>query len=455
MSDRAVAAPIDPRLLEPVLAPLGRSRTLPAAAYTSEEVLAFELRRLWQRSWVCAGHAGAWPLPGYQAAVSVAGQGVLLLRDQDGTLRGFFNVCRHRGHELLQCGTAAVERTVRCPYHAWVYRLDGRLRTAPRFGQLDPDDPVREGLVPARVAEWHGWVFVDVSGEAPDLAEHLGNLGALLAPYRPEALLPAASRRYLVRANWKLLVENYHECYHCPSIHPELCRVTPPDSGEDFEPSGMWAGGSMDLRAHAETMSLDGRGGGPPLPWLPEAARRQVLYLGLFPNLLVSAHPDYVLTHRLEPLAPDQTQVECEWLFPAEAVAAAGFDPAFAVDFWDVTNRQDFAACESVQRGTASHGYRQGPLAPQEGSARHFLTMVAAGYLNGTPTPPLPPEPRRPPRGPRSAPQATSRRIDLSTGSPVPVDRSQASREAHPGPRDAHLVEWRSNGRETRGGPPA
>src|SRR6266542_3068982 len=266
MSARAVAAPIAPRLLEPVLAPLGRSRTLPAAAYTSEEVLAFELRRLWQRSWVCAGHAGAWPLPGYQAAVSVAGQGVLLLRDQDGTLRGFFDVCRHRGHELLQCGTAAVERTVRCPYHAWVYRLDGRLRTAPRFGQLDPDDPVREGLVPARVAEWHGWVFVDVSGEAPDLAEHLGNLGALLAPYQPE-----------------------------------LCRVTPPDSGEDFEPSGMWAGGSMDLRAHAETMSLDGRGGGPPLPWLPEAARRQVLYLGLFPNLLVSAHPDYVLTHRLEP----------------------------------------------------------------------------------------------------------------------------------------------------------
>jgi Rieske 2Fe-2S family protein len=282
-----------------------------------------------------------------------------------------------------------VERTVRCPYHAWVYRLDGRLRTAPRFGQLDPDDPVREGLVPARVASWHGWVLVNVSGDAPDLAEHVGNLGELLTPYRPEALVPAAGRRYLVEANWKLLVENYHECYHCPSIHPELCRVTPSDSGEDFEPDGLWAGGSMDLREHAETMSLDGRGGDP-LPWLPEPARRQVLYLGLFPNLLVSAHPDYVLTHRLEPVAPDRTQVECEWLFPAEVVKRPGFDPAFAVDFWDVTNCQDFQACESVQRGTASRGYRQGPLAPQEGSARHFLTMVAGGYLNGAPTAPLP-----------------------------------------------------------------
>jgi glycine betaine catabolism A len=239
----------------------------PAAAYTSAELLASELRRLWRRSWVCAGHAGSWPHPGHQGAVSVAGVGVLLVRDQDGTLRGFFNVCRHRGHELLECGTAVVGRTVRCPYHAWVYRLDGRLRTAPRFGRLDPDDPVWEGLVPTRVAEWHGWVFVDVSGQARDLADQVGGVEALLGPYRPEALVPAARRRHLVRANWKVLVEDHH------GRHP------------------------------------------PP----PQAARRRVLYL--FPNLLVSTHPDHLLTHRLEPVAPDQTQVECEWL---AAPAAAG-----------------------------------------------------------------------------------------------------------------------------------
>ena len=107
-----------------------------------------------------------------------------------------------------------------------------------------------------------------------------------------------------MEANWKLIVENYHECYHCPSIHPELCRVTPTDSGINFEPAGLWAGGSMDLEAHADTMSLDGRSGGLPIPGLRPELRRQVFYVGLFPNLLISPHPDYVMSHRVEPVAP-------------------------------------------------------------------------------------------------------------------------------------------------------
>ena len=373
-------APIERALLEPVLAPLGQSRTLPAVAYTAPEVLAWERRHLWERSWVCAGRADALARPGDRAAVRVGSAGVLLVRDEAGGLRGFHNVCRHRGHELLDCGQAASGRTIRCPYHAWVYRLDGRLRTAPRFGDLSPADPVHEGLVPARVAEWHGWVFVNPSGDAPDLTGHVGGLDELLAPYQPGRLAVGAAHEYVVAANWKVVVENYHECYHCLSIHPELCRVTPTDSGEDFEPAGMWAGGSMDLAAGAETMSLTGRGG-PPLPWLPEGLRRRVLYLGLLPNLLVSPHPDYLLTHRLEPLDSGSTRVECQWLFPAEAVAAEGFDPSFAVDFWDVTNRQDWRACESVQRGLASPGYRQGPLSAQEGAVHQFLTTVARQYL--------------------------------------------------------------------------
>jgi glycine betaine catabolism A len=375
------AAPIDPVLLWPVLAPLGQSRTLPAAAYTSPEVLAWERCHFWERSWVCAGRADALARPGDQAAVRAGAAGVLVVRDERGALRGFHNTCRHRGHELLECGTAASGRVIRCPYHAWVYRLDGRLRSAPRFGQLSPADPVHDGLVPARVAEWHGWVFVNASGDAAELAGHLAGLDALLGPYRPGRLAAAAAHEYVVRANWKVVVENYHECYHCLSIHPELCRVSPTDSGEDFEPAGRWAGGSMDLAPGADTMSLTGRGAGPPLPWLPEPLRRRVLYLGLFPNLLVSPHPDYLLTHRLEPLDPGRTRVECQWLFPADAVAAGDVDPSFAVDFWDVTNRQDWRACESVQRGVASPGYRPGPLSAQEGALHQFLDLVARGYL--------------------------------------------------------------------------
>jgi Rieske 2Fe-2S family protein len=372
--------PIDPVLLEPVLAPLGRSRSLPAEAYTSLDVYEWEQRHFLEGSWVCVGRAGP-AQPGEQTAVHAGSEGILLVRDEAGGLRGFYNACRHRGHQLLECGDSISRRAIVCPYHAWAYGLDGRLKGAPRFGDLPDDDPVHDGLVPARVAEWHGWTFVNASGDAPDLAEHIGGLDALIAPYQPERLVPAASHDYVVEANWKIVVENYHECYHCPQIHPELCRVTPPQSGENYEPRGAWAGGSMDLKAHAETMSLTGESRAASLPGLDQSRKRRVFYFGLFPNLLISPHPDYVMTHRIEPLGPASTRIECQWLFAPEAADRPGFDPAYAVDFWDLTNRQDWRACESVQRGAASRGYRQGPLAIQEDAVHRFLLMVARGYL--------------------------------------------------------------------------
>ncbi|HMC37565.1 MAG TPA: SRPBCC family protein, partial [Actinomycetota bacterium] len=152
------------------------------------------------------------------------------------------------------------------------------------------------------------------------------------------------------------------------------------------EPTGLWCGGSMELKEHAQTMSLSGRSAGPTLPGITGEMRRQVLYLGLFPNLLISLHPDYVMFHRIEPLAPDRSLVECRWLFAADAEASKSeTSPADAVEFWDLTNRQDWRACESVQRGAASRGYRPGPLALEEGAVHQFLTMVARGYLEGRP----------------------------------------------------------------------
>jgi Rieske 2Fe-2S family protein len=198
-------------------------------------------------------------------------------------------------------------------------------------------------------------------------------MAELTAPYRPEVLSLKARHTYDVKANWKIVVENYHECYHCPLIHPELCKVSPPTSGENWDLPGAWVGGRMDLRPDAETMSLDGRSRGVSLE---NADPRIVSYVGLFPNLLVSLHPDYVMTHRMEPRAPDLTTVECSWFMPAAAV-----DPSYAVEFWDVTNREDWAACESVQRGVASPHFRPGPLAPAEDAVYQWVTMVARGYL--------------------------------------------------------------------------
>ncbi len=135
-------------------------------------------------------------------------------------------------------------------------------------------------------------------------------------------------------------------------------------------------------------MSLDGTSGGAPIPGIPERYRTSTMYLQVGVNLLVSLHPDYVMVHRLVPLAPDRTFVECQWLFPQSAVDREGFDPSYAVDFWDITNRQDWAACESVQRGVASRGYRPGPLSSyHEVSVYAFIAWMARAYAeNQVPT---------------------------------------------------------------------
>jgi phenylpropionate dioxygenase-like ring-hydroxylating dioxygenase large terminal subunit len=379
-----LGAPIEASKLQRVLArATGASRTLPAEAYLSAEVFDWEQAWFFEGSWTCVGRADDLDAPGDQKAVRIGQEGVLLVRDRGGDLRGFYNVCRHRGHELVEPGTSRNLRAIKCPYHAWVYSLEGALAGAPRFGEAPGFDKADYPLVQVRVAEWHGWIFADASGDAPDFIDHVGNLDGLLAPWEPERLSAAARHEYVVRANWKGIVENYHECYHCPSIHPALCKVTPTDSGESFAPTGCWVGGSMELEDHAETMSLSGASGGVPIRGLDAKQRREVYYFGLFPNLLIGLHPDYVMAHRLEPIGPGETFIECTWLFPPEAGERVGFDPAYAAEFWDITNREDWAACESVQRGLASRGQRQGPFAEGEDEVHAFMAIVARGYLEG------------------------------------------------------------------------
>lgn len=371
------AAPLPPDLLAPALRPFGESTMLPAQAYTSAEVLAWERRHFFAATWTCLGRLDALAVDGVtQQAVTVGDVPVLLSHDGDGGVSAFANTCRHRGHELLGAGATSTRRSVVCPYHAWSYDLSGKLIAAPGFREVASFDPAGHGLVELPVEVWHGWVFVNALGTAAPFAEHVGDMATLVAPYAPERLVLGASHSYVVAANWKVVTENYHECYHCPLIHPELCQVSPPTSGVNFDLPGQWVGGSMELRDGAETMSLDGRSLGRPIPGVDP---RTVLYLGLFPNLLVSLHPDYVMTHRMVPLAPDRTEVECAWYVPPRDDGTP-VDASYAVEFWDTTNRQDWAACESVQRGLSSPHFRPGPLAPNEDAVHQFVTMVAHGY---------------------------------------------------------------------------
>ena len=372
-------APVPADDLAAALAPFGQSRMLPRAAYVDPAVFEWEQRNIFS-GWICVGHADDLDGVSTQRAVGTGANGVLLVHGDDGVIRAFANTCRHRGHELLACGESAKRRGIVCPYHSWSYRLDGRVRNAPGFTDTDGFEPEKFGLAELRLVNWHGWLFTDPSGEDADFSEHVAGLEQVVGPYRPEDLTIVDRHSYELATNWKVIAENYQECYHCSTIHPELSRISPPTSGENLELAGSWMGGWMSIIEGAETMSLTGKSGGVAIQGLSEHELRSVMYLVGYPNLLVSLHPDYVMTHLMTPLAVDRTHVECAWAFPKDVAAQPDFDPSYAVDFWDLTNRQDWAACESVQRGLSSPHARPGPLAPDEDGVYQFVTRVARAY---------------------------------------------------------------------------
>ena len=382
--------------------PLGGElvRMLPALAYTSSDVLAWEQRHLFAGTWTCLGRLVELLPEGEdrqttQRAVTVGDVPALLVRDGD-KLRMFANTCRHRGHELLPEGDSSQRRTVQCPYHAWTYDSSGRLIGTPGFRGDERFQAADHELVelPARV--WEGWVFGHGmhpvgSADVPPFDQHLGSMREIAAPYAPGRLVLADRHTYEVAANWKVIAENYHECYHCPLIHPELCQVSPPDSGVNHRLPGAWVGGSMKLHDGMQSMTLDGSLASAPLPGVDPAT---VEYLHLLPNLLVSPHPDYVMAHRLVPLSPGRTWVECSWFVAAPTDGSAP-EAAAAVAFWEITNRQDWKACESVQRGLASPHFVPGPFAPNEDAVAQFVELVGRAYVEGRwprtrHTPPVP-----------------------------------------------------------------
>ncbi|HSD55404.1 MAG TPA: aromatic ring-hydroxylating dioxygenase subunit alpha [Burkholderiales bacterium] len=348
--------------------PLAEARTLPRRVYTDPEVYAAEARALFARMWLCIGREEDLPDTGSFLTQVIGDERILVLRGDDGELRAFFNVCRHRGSRLVEEPCGRLRGALSCPYHAWTYALDGRLLRAPRAepGFRTEDFP----LTQARLDVLGGFVFVNLDHNGPALGEALADLPDL-GRYRLAELRRARLVEYEVAANWKVVAENYSECYHCALVHPQLNRISDMTSGF-FQSGACFNGGPMQLREGFTTMSMTGATALAPIAGLPEADHRLVSYYLVYPNLMLGLHPQYVLVHRAWPLAPDRTRVVCEWLFPQESLTAPGFDPADMVDFWGLTNRQDWALCERVQRGAASAGYVPGPYHPTERCVHAF-----------------------------------------------------------------------------------
>jgi Rieske 2Fe-2S family protein len=370
--------------IEAVRRPFRGATLLPARAYQDQAVYDWEVEHVFFRDWIVVGRAEEASEPGTFVTREVLGEPVILVRGRDGVLRAFYNVCRHRGTavEERECGTAV---RFQCPYHAWIYDLDGRLIRAKHTDDLEAFSFETFGLTPIRCETWQGFVFLCFADEAttPPLVDWLGDLPGHLERWDLSGLRRVHRVDYDVAANWKLIAENYSECYHCPPLHPQLNALTPYDVGADYESDGPWQGGWMELVESADTMALGGGARcGLPLPGATPLDERRIHYYVLWPLGFVSIHPDYLLVHRLVPVAADRTTVICEWYFDPGSIALPDFDPAEAIAFWDLTNRQDWKVCEMQQVGTRSRSWTAGRYADQEASVHAFDLMCADRYAD-------------------------------------------------------------------------
>ncbi len=354
-----------------------KQMTLPARYYTDSGVFRTEMETFFFGMWIAAGREEQVASPGDYFLCDVAGESIIVTRDSSGTLRAFYNVCRHRGTRMCREAQGRLAARIQCPYHGWTYGLEGKLLGAP---QMDEATFRREdySLHALEVGEWEGNLFLNLSRKARALEEQLADLPQKFAPWKMRELRVYKRHEYEVKANWKLIVLNYNECLHCPILHPLLSRITDTMSGENDEPNPTYLGGSMLFRGSAQTMSLDGQRRRDYLPGLNEEQRKQVLYYAVYPNLLLSLHPDYAMVHRLWPIAPDRTQVICEWYFHPKEMAKPDFVADDALEFWDKTNREDWLISELSQQGISSRAYTPGPYSPREGLPMAFDRMILA-----------------------------------------------------------------------------
>jgi glycine betaine catabolism A len=354
----------------------GLEPTLPSSWYRSEKVFALEKERIFCRDWLCVARAEELAGPGAYRVLDVLGESILLVRNREGELRAFYNVCRHRGTRLCRDSAAGPANAavlgggisggrITCPYHQWSYDLDGRLIAAPHLSAEAGFDKSLFSLYPVGLECWGGFVFLNLTpAKAAPLAAQLGAIPERIARYPLSELRIGHTIRYAVGANWKVICENYNECYHCAGVHPELCAVVPAfreRGGANLD----WMRG-IPHRPGAYTYTTSGTTARRPFPGLN--ADEQVRHKGelFYPNLFLSLACDHAAVFILEPRGATRTDIVCHFLFEPYEMAKNDFDPRDATEFWDLVNRQDWTICEAVQQGISARVHERGYYAPME-----------------------------------------------------------------------------------------
>lgn len=355
--------------------------TLGGEAYVEPNYFAAEQERIFEQMWFCAVLAADLPAAGSFRTVMVGRESVMIVRGRDGRLRAFLNSCRHRGALVCTETEGQVRRNLQCSYHAWTYGLDGKLVAAPNLADLGEIDRTAYGLIPVAAQEWLGYLWVCLADDPPSFAESVqGAVTSRLGDpesverYGVGGLALGRRERYEVAANWKLIIENFMECYHCATIHPELTEVLPEFA--DGLAAQYYVGHGALFGDGVEGFTIDGSPGLGVLPELAETQDRRYYAITVRPQVFINLVPDHVIVHRMYPVAVDKTIVECDWLYHPQVVES-GADLDKSVELFHRVNLQDFEACERTQPGMSSRAYRRGGvLVPAEHHISEFHDWV-------------------------------------------------------------------------------
>ena len=373
--------------------------TLDRDFYTHPEIFERDLERIYRRRWLFAGHISRIPNAGDFFIFNVGGESIIVIRDEDGSVHALLNVCRHRGSRICQQPEGQVKKLV-CPYHAWVYNLDGSLSAA----RLMPADFDRSqhGLHRAHVRVFEGLIFVSLA-QVPERFDPLAqDIGPFLKPYRLDATKICCRKTYDLAANWKVVAENSWECYHCGPAHPELATVMSyvaafdstrkaaerekyiaewveyskslghMTGGVPMDPGGWYRCDRLPIRPGFVTQSQDGR---PVAPVLGNLTTHDggVLGVMMYPLIWFAITSDHAMLMRCTPVAPIRTEVEITWLVHQDAVEGVDYDVDRVTWLWKMTGEQDWWLCENNQAGINSRFYKPGSYAPLEVSAQEFV----------------------------------------------------------------------------------
>lgn len=356
-------------------------KSLPASWYADPSHYERELNVFWHERWVAVGRAEEIARTGDYRVVELGTQSIVILRDEKGLPRAYHNTCRHRGSILCTESSGRFKGgQITCPYHAWTYGLNGKLVATPRRLPTPDFNFARYSLYEIATDQWGGFIFVNLSRKKPPpLAQTLGELPIRFARYGFENLRIGKRIVADVRANWKLLAENFSECLHCPPVHPELCRVV-----TAYQEGGAWGlrvkpESRPEYKPGAKTLTLDGSARIPTFHGLNEREQNTPYVPWMSPpNLFLNIHPDYVNAHMMFPTGPASVRIIYDWLFEAEHLPT-GADLEHYVSLWEITNRQDARNCEWQQQGMRSLAFKSGIYVPQEFDCARFADWVRNG----------------------------------------------------------------------------